>query len=128
VRELIRFRRQHPAFQAERFWAPSGGSGGPTVTWHGVRPFQPDWGSASRSLAFTLSGPWAGECVYVALNAYWEPLRLQLPPAPDGRRWHRVADTALAPPADVAAAGAEVALEGDEYRLESRAVLVLTAR
>ena len=36
----------------------------------------------------------------MAFNAWKEPLAFALPPPPQGRRWRRVVDTALASPLD----------------------------
>src|SRR5262249_43961288 len=94
VRELVRFRAGQSVFRAERFWSSPGA---PRLTWHGVAPFQPDWGPESRSLAFTVSSPSGEEQVYVALSAYWGPLHFRLPAPERGQRWHRVVDTALPP-------------------------------
>ncbi len=128
VRELIRFRRRHGAFQATRFWSAADDPAVPRITWHGVEPFRPDWGQDSRSLAFTVHSATGEESLYVALNAYWGPLRLRLPPLERGRRWHRVVDTALPAPADIADPGAERLLDGDEYRIEARSAVALTGR
>jgi glycogen operon protein len=128
VRELIGLRRRHPVFQAQRFWSLSDNPTSPWLTWHGVQPFRPDWGADSHSLAFTLSSRADEECLYVALNAWWGALPLRLPPASGGRRWHRVADTALRSPEDIAAPGGELPLGGDDYRIEARSAVVLTAR
>src|SRR5258708_19956564 len=47
---------------------------------HGVRLHQPDWSNQSHSLAITASAVAANLDVYLMLNAYWEPLRFELPP------------------------------------------------
>ena len=36
----------------------------------------------------------AGQVVYLASNAYWEPLAVTLPPLPGNLRWEIMADTA----------------------------------
>ena len=38
---------------------------------------------------------------YMAFNAWREPLPFRVPPAPQGRPWRRVIDTALASPLDI---------------------------
>lgn len=74
------------------------------IHWHGVEPFEPDFGPDSRSLAFCLDGRFTGRehdpdytidaDFYAALNAWHEPLDFRVPPSPTRRRWRRVIDTA----------------------------------
>jgi glycogen operon protein len=64
---------------------------------HGIRLGQPDFSDWSHSLAVELERK--DEWLFLIANAYWEPLRFELPD-PGARRWTRVTDTALAPPDD----------------------------
>jgi glycogen operon protein len=138
TRELIWFRRRHPALRRSRFFRgmleqggvglivqestaagvlPSSESPSDTksdksatpvladIQWHGVEPNRPDWGDASRALAFSLDGRFTGremDCdFYVALNASHETVSFQIPASPTGRRWRRVVDTARPAPDDI---------------------------
>ena len=99
VSRLLRFRRLSPFFQDDRFWSQPGGA---DVTWHGVEVGHPDWGDTSHSLAFELtlaSNP--GAHLYVALNAFWEPLEFELPPLAAGLGWALAADSSAPAPDDV---------------------------
>ncbi|MCA9817067.1 MAG: glycogen-debranching protein [Cyanobacteria bacterium HKST-UBA01] len=61
------------------------------VHWHGTKPNSPDASDGARFLSFELK-PFegeAGQAVYCAANAYWEPLEVTLP---DGE-WSRIVDT-----------------------------------
>jgi glycogen operon protein len=73
------------------------------VEWHGVGLNRPDWGEASRSLAVTLRSAAGRFLFHAMLNAYWEPLTFELPPAPAEslEPWRRCIDTALASPDDL---------------------------
>ena len=66
VQYLVRFRREHRLFRPYR--GPSDGRNleGLSVTWHGVRPDQPDWGHESHSLAFSLQGPVDEGPIYIS--------------------------------------------------------------
>ena len=79
VRLLLRFRQVHLVFRHVHPWSAPSESGPPPITWHGVRPEQPDWADSSHSLAFSLRDPGEGETLYLALNAFWEPLVFELP-------------------------------------------------
>ena len=52
--------------------------------WHGVRLNQPDWSDHSHSLAFTVEIRQEKLLFHLILNAYWEPLDFELPPAGKG--------------------------------------------
>ena len=72
------------------------------IEWHGVELNRPDWGENSHALAFTFRSLRARFLFHGMLNAYWEPLTFELPPAPaeNHQRWRRCVDTALASPDD----------------------------
>ena len=54
--------------------------------WHGVRLNQPDWSDHSRSVAFTAEIRNEKLLFHLILNAHWEPLDFELPPAGKGGR------------------------------------------
>ncbi len=107
VRQMIALRLRHPALRRRTFF--HGGAGGQPadITWHGVAPCRPDFSWESHSLAFALDGRRVDRSgvvdrdIYVALNAFWEPLVFQIPASPTGRRWRRTVDTALPSPEDI---------------------------
>jgi isoamylase len=93
-------------------------------SWHGVKIGQPDWSDHSHSLALEAELPREGLRIYVILNAYWEPLDFELPPAGD-RGWRRWIDTALAPPEDIVPWDTAPSLSGHTYRAAARSVVAL---
>jgi glycogen operon protein len=94
--------------------------------WHGVRLHQPDWGDHSHSLAFAAEVQQDGLSVYLILNAYWEPLEFELPPAGDGASaWRRWIDTALDSPEDIVPWQTAPSLSGHTYRAGARSVVML---
>jgi glycogen operon protein len=97
------------------------------IEWHGVKLNQPDWGYNSHSIAFSVWG--RRELFHVILNAYWEPLEFEMPPAPDGSQdgWHRVIDTYLEPPEDFCNWSEAPIVEGPTYLAQERSVVVLVA-
>jgi glycogen operon protein len=129
---LIAFRRQHPALRYALHAGRGGGMPFLEVSWHGTRPWCPDWSPNSRSLAFLLRGSAEGreeDVLYAVLNAYWETLDFEPPTAPAGRRWHVFANTGRASPEDVWEPGSEPPLaEQGHVRVSARSVVVLVAR
>ncbi len=132
VKQVIALRKRHPILRRRTFLRGDGPM--PDIIWHGTAPCRPDFGHDSRTLAFALDGRRGDRPgivdrdIYVALNAYWEPLTFQVPASPTGRRWRRTIDTALPSPDD--------ALGLDEgpvipllhrYRVEGRSMIVLVS-
>jgi isoamylase len=126
VRELAALRRRHPALRRRTF--PGEGD----VVWHGVEAYRPDWSPNSRSLAAVLDGDRTGRerdrDIYLAFNAWQEPLGFSIPPAPQGGRWRRTLNTALAPPHDIVAEDEGPVVEvGGTYAVAPYSAVVLVA-
>ncbi len=106
TREMIALRKRHSALRRRTFFRGERTNGAPDIVWHGVNAFQPDFGMASRTLALTLNGQQTERepdaDFYMAFNAWSEALDFEIPPAPNGKPWHRVVDTALPAPRDIA--------------------------
>lgn len=108
-RNLVAFRASQPALRQKEFLTgrDSVGSGYPDISWHGVKPWKPDWTGSSRSLAFLLCGRHSkaaggpSEFLYVVFNMFEKPLEFELPVLPKRRTWSRVMDTSLPTPNDI---------------------------
>ena len=108
------------------------------VHWHGVEPFQPDFGGGARTLAFALDGRFTGrehdrdyqlDCdFYVAMNAWIDPVTFVVPPSPTRRPWRRVVDTGAPPPADFLAEGTgPVVAAGERLTVAAHSLVVLVS-
>ena len=97
------------------------------IHWHGVRLNQPDWGTNSHSLACTAQSILGGLVFHLMINAYWEPLKFEIPPLPDGPNvgWRRWLDTYLDPPDDICDWEESPAVAAREYLVQPRSVAVL---
>jgi len=95
--------------------------------WHGVRLNQPDWSDYSHSVALTTEIRRAKLLFHLILNAYWEPLDFELPPAfnDDANPWRLWIDTARETPNDIVPWEEAPAFRGLTYRAEARSVVVL---
>src|SRR5262249_47025554 len=98
-----------------------------TKSWHGVKPEQPDWSDHSHSLAFETVLRNEGVRAYLILNAYWEALAFELPPAGGTGTWHRWIAPALDSPQDIVAWQTAPSLSGPVYHAAARSVVVLFA-
>jgi glycogen operon protein len=99
------------------------------VDWHGVELDRPDWADHSHSLAFSLTSLGGRFRLHGMLNAYWEPLRFQLPPARPGTQgaWRRWIDTSLPFPEDIAGWEGAPGVTTDTYLVQPRSIAVLGA-
>ena len=124
VCQLIALRRRHPVLRRRQFLDKG------DVVWHGMEPFQPDFSFKSHTLALTLDGQRTGrepdEDVYMAFNAWTDPLPFVIPPSFQKRPWHRVIDTALASPLDIVLPGEGPVLPvGSKYQVAPFSLIVL---
>ncbi|VTR97147.1 glycogen debranching protein : Glycogen operon protein GlgX homolog OS=Rhodopirellula maiorica SM1 GN=RMSM_03253 PE=4 SV=1: CBM_48: Alpha-amylase [Gemmata massiliana] len=95
-----------------------------TKAWHGVKLNQPDWGENSRSIAFSADLKSDNLTFYLVLNAYWEPLEFELPPA-TSEPWLRWIDTSLPSPEDIVEWRSAPPVAGSTYPVGPRSVVML---
>jgi glycogen operon protein len=100
----------------------------PYAVWHGVEPLRPDWGHWSHSLACSLCHPRAGEYLYLAFNAWSQPLTFQLPSPPQGYQWHRLVDTRLEDTQACLLPEQAPLLAESHYEVQAGSALVLAAQ
>ncbi len=121
VRGLFALRRRFRLFRLTEPWSGHRRADA-LLTWHGVRPEAPDWGPRSHSLAWSLAA--GDEHLYVACNAWWEPLRFALPAPPRGQSWRRLVATF---PGEVRAPGLATPVPTPVLTLAERSCAVLAA-
>ncbi len=90
---MIRFRKEHRVLRAN---VSDGACGLPDVSFHGVEPWHEHFEDHERYVGVLFSG-WerdtGPQVIYVASNAYWEELRVNLPHLPASMCWELAADT-----------------------------------
>jgi glycogen operon protein len=96
-----------------------------TVTWHGVRLDQPDWGPSSHTLAATVRSTSGRQLFHVVLNAWSERLTFGLPSVAGG--WRRWIDTSCEPPADICEWDAAPPHATPSYDVAPRSLVTLIA-
>ncbi|WP_126992719.1 glycogen debranching protein GlgX [Thermosipho globiformans] len=129
-KKMIEFRKKHHALRRKHFFTGRDltGDGIADISWHGIKPFQPDWGYHSHSIAFMISGSdflckdaKEDNDIFVILNQWREPLTFTLPIL-HGKTWYRVVDTAKPSPYDFLDSPKQV---GFVYTAEPRSSVVL---
>lgn len=108
-------------FQEDFYWNSPNSLGASTCIFHGTSLYRPDFGDHSRSLAFTLSNSRYDYRLHVLLNAYWEDLVFELPHG----EWHRIVDTAAAPPYDFVDLPDASKVKAQTLSVTARSVVVL---
>ena len=90
---MIRFRKEHRVLRAN---VNDGACGFPDVSYHGVTPWQSEFKRDDRYVGVMFTG-WERETgpqvVYVASNAYWGELEVELPQLPLSMKWELQVDT-----------------------------------
>ncbi|SIO59908.1 glycogen operon protein [Singulisphaera sp. GP187] len=101
------------------------------IKWHGVSPEQADFSETSRFIAWELEAFQTDQRsdvpIYVASNAFWEPITIELPTI-EGRRWYRVVDTSLAVEEDIVPEEQAFFLPEPTYLVRPRSTIVLVAK
>lgn len=123
---MIRFRKDHPVITRAM---PASASGFPAISFHGVHPWKNSYDWEDKLIAVMYAGRTADgkadDIVYVAINAYWEPLEVSLPLLLGHAQWTKVVDTSESPKfTDEASAEA---VPG-QLTIDSRTAVVLVAR
>ena len=97
------------------------------LEWHGTALNRPDWGDDSHSIAFTVKSLRERFTIHAMLNAYWEPLIFELPPADEqrNRNWRRWIDTSSPSPDDICAWEEAPTVSGSSFVVEARSLVLL---
>lgn len=125
VKKLISFNQKLEIFSQEKFLKVSRKSAHPHLTWHGIKLNKPDWEAGSHSIAFSLHYPAVEEHLYVVFNAYWKPLKFQLPLLELGSQWHRIIDTSMAAPNDFVELNEAERIYENNYKVAPRSSIIL---
>jgi glycogen operon protein len=94
---------------------------------YGTSLNEPDWSNQSHSLALAASSVAADLDLYLILNAYWEPLRFELPRVYENelRPWRRWLDTFREPPDDICLFSNAPPIAGSAYLVQPRSIVAL---
>lgn len=102
VKLLLKLRKEHPVFTMERDLRENDfiGCGWPEFSVHGMAPWQVDYSSYNRQVAYLYCGSYVRrpdrtfeDSFYVMFNLHWEKHEFELPKM-DGFNWEMVFDTA----------------------------------
>ncbi len=130
TKEMIAFRAAHPALRRKDFFTglPQG-NGALDISWHGIKPFEPDWSAESGLVECVINGAASGDYVdfFMAFNASGLHHRIELPPSPSGQPWRLKINTAQEYPGDFTPDGREEAITGSIMFVQRMSTVVLIA-
>ena len=128
----IRFRKAHPVLRSKDHfqYKDTSGWGYPDISFHGTQPWKPDWSNEDRVFAFMLcSKTTPDDFIYVATNAWWEDVSLELPQLPEGKQWCVFVNTAMPTPNDIWEPGNEPVLDDQtNFFMGARSAIILVGR
>ena len=89
---MIAFRRQHDPV---RMHTAACSFGFPELSAHDVAAWETNFSADAHYVGIMYAGRTKGEddCVYLAINTYWEALQIHLPKLPLGACWYQAVDT-----------------------------------
>ena len=132
VRDLIAFRKAHPALRSVSYDIGRNDTGYPDLSFHSTTPWQHDPYGAALTFAYLFAEgketyhTAQTSFIYVAVNAYWEDQTFRLPIIPEGMRWYLVCDSGKSVSASP---GEEKPINTDgTYSLMARSTAILIAR
>lgn len=89
VRHMIQFRKEHPILR--KMTKPSSRQF-PEISVHNGTPFNASTDYKTKLIGIMYAGrneeDTEDDIVFYCMNAYWEPLVMQLPVLPNGKHWH----------------------------------------
>ncbi|MGQ9630193.1 MAG: glycogen debranching protein GlgX [bacterium] len=138
-KELITFRKRHPAFRRPEFFSgkDAGRNKIPDITWYNFDGGEPDWDDyENHTLACRIDGSRAeieadrdDNDFFLMFNSAEDDKVFSIPPAPGGKRWFVAVDTSEEPPLDIRRTGEEMPLGPQrKYTVKSRSMVVLLSR
>jgi isoamylase len=92
---MIQLRKNNPLLRRDHFIKQS------DIVWHGLKPFEPNWGADQRIMAFSLKDFDNDNDIYVAFNASENPITVELPDLEEPKAWKLIVNTANLSPDDI---------------------------
>jgi glycogen operon protein len=138
TRELIAFRKRHPALRRTHFFSGQDPDhdGLLDISWYNTAAEEADWNKDCTSLACLIDGCYpeidgdiTDNDLYLMFNASPTARTFVLPKLPSGKTWWRALDTALSAPRDIVREGKELPVKPNRpYRVAPRSVVVLISK
>ncbi|HEY9062186.1 MAG TPA: glycogen debranching protein GlgX [Pseudobacteroides sp.] len=129
--KIIAFRKKNKVLMEKEHFetANSLGSRYPEISFHGLKPWEYDNSSESKTLAVMFYDKQSdNNIIYMAMNMYWDKLEFTLPKLVS-MDWYLFADTSKAPPYDITEPGRELLLKNQQkINIDARSVVILIGK
>ncbi len=132
ARQVIAFRKQHPIFYRSHFFVGQNGYA-LDIQWFSPELTEPDWGESGHTLMCLINGQReiigenrSDNDALLMFNNSSEAAYFHLPPAPGGKTWRLVIDTAMSAPFDIRLPGKEIPLPNQAtYTVQGESMVVM---
>jgi isoamylase len=137
IKKAIAFTKKYTILQRRKFFQGRDLNGNdiPDIQWFGPSLNPPAWNNPeTRTICYQLDGTEEvcdqGEYyLFIILNADFHLEKIMLPTLPNGKKWHRVADTSLEVGDDFLEAGMEILINPPEFYLsDPKSTVVLLGK
>jgi len=129
--KIIAFRKQNKVLMTREHYETSNslGSRYPEISFHGVKPWEYDNSSISKTLAVMFYDKHSdNNIIYMGMNMYWEKLEFTLPKLVN-MDWYLFADTSKSAPYDITEPGREILLKNQsKINIDARSVVILIGK
>ena len=126
---MIAFRKKHPSIRKD---LPIAKCGFPSISQHGTCPWDDNFTTESKVVCTMYAGyneaTMTDDIVYMAVNPYWESMKISLPPLPKGMKWKLAVDTADYTKGKFIYEDAKMRMVGKDFLLGSRSVAIFVAK
>jgi len=129
--KIIDFRKKNKVLMTREHYETSNslGSRYPEISFHGVKPWEYDNSSESKTLAVMFYDKQSdNNIIYMGMNMYWEKLEFTLPKLAN-MDWYLFADTSKSAPYDITEPGREILLKNQsKINIDARSVVILIGK
>ena len=127
TRKVTRIRSQNIPPQAQGIYTLEDSIRFNQFCLHGAKPYLPDFSYDSHSIGMTYYSVTHKVYVYIFFNAYWEPIKLELPNVPNTNinSWYKVVDTSIAGPNDHTPLAKDQIQVTGEYVVQPRSSVIM---
>jgi glycogen operon protein len=134
TREIITFRKRHPAFMRPEFYTGRGGkyNAPPDVSWFDDTGKTIDWENTGFSFAFQIDGTKADSLAdrddcdfFIMFNSSIADINFKLPLVTQKHSWRRIIDTSLPSPDDIHSIDMDSPEIHSDYNVKGRSIVLL---
>ena len=132
---IIAFRKKHSVLRRDYFFSGKDqtGNGISDVSWHGKKPFKPDFGEKSKILGVLIDGSESeseeiDDDIFIFFNMGKEIVSFEVPELPTGKKWYLKVNTANESPSDFIDDGHEEEVRENKLKITAHSIILLVSK